>query len=145
MFLKLDLCDKKPTNKLKIKILSKTSIPYDSSRFIHSDCGSSSVKMAMPTGEHCWKKNSGAPWARTSNVWIQRITRSPLSYLGRYEKCDLNSCCTVLYIATVLHLTAEPRGRPGLLHQACTIIKTENIAVNGYRRIICSHILLRAQ
>ena len=21
--------------------------------------------MAMPTGEHCWKKNSGAPWALT--------------------------------------------------------------------------------
>ena len=26
--LKLDLCDKTPTNKLKIRILSETSIPY---------------------------------------------------------------------------------------------------------------------
>ena len=41
---------------------------FDSSRFIHSDCESSPVKMAMPTGEHCWKKNSGAPWARTSSL-----------------------------------------------------------------------------
>ena len=40
--------------------------------------------MAMPTGEHCWKKNSGAPWARTSNLWITSLTRCPLSYLGRY-------------------------------------------------------------
>ena len=41
---------------------------FDSSRFIHSDCESSPVKMAMPTGEHCWKKNSGASGARTSNL-----------------------------------------------------------------------------
>ena len=31
------------------------------------------------------------------------------------------------------------------LHQACTFIKTENIAVNEIGRIICSHILLHAQ
>ena len=31
------------------------------------------------------------------------------------------------------------------LHQAFTFIKTENIAVNEIERIICSHILLRAQ
>ena len=24
------------------------------------------LKMVMPTGEHCWKKNSGASWAQTS-------------------------------------------------------------------------------
>ena len=41
---------------------------FDSSRFIHSDFGSSPVKKAMPTGEHCWKKSNGAPWARTSNL-----------------------------------------------------------------------------
>ena len=29
----------------------------------------------MPTGEHCLKKNSGAQWARTSNLWIQSLTR----------------------------------------------------------------------
>ena len=56
---------------------------FDSSRFIYFYCGSSPVMMAMPTGEHCWKKNSGAPWARTSNLWIPSLTRSPLSYLGR--------------------------------------------------------------
>ena len=31
------------------------------------------------------------------------------------------------------------------LHQACTFIKTENIAVDEIGRIICSHILLHAQ
>ena len=31
------------------------------------------------------------------------------------------------------------------LHQACTFIKTENIAVNEIGRIICSHILIHAQ
>ena len=30
------------------------------------------------------------------------------------------------------------------LHQACTFIRTENIAVNEIGRIICSHILLHA-
>ena len=30
------------------------------------------------------------------------------------------------------------------LHQACTFIETENIAVNEIGRIICSHILLHA-
>ena len=52
----------------------------------------------MPTGEHCWKKNSGTPWARTGNLWIPSLTRSPLRYFGRYVKWDLN---TVLYIAIV--------------------------------------------
>ena len=69
--------------------------------------------MAMPTGEHCWKKNSGAPWARTSNLWIPSLTRSPLRYLGKYVKWDLNSYCIQRYsITTMLHVTAEPRGRP---------------------------------
>ena len=72
--------------------MPETSIPYFySSRFIHSDCGSSPVKMAIPTGEHCWKKNSGPPWARTSNLWIPSLTRSPLRHLGRYAKWDLSS------------------------------------------------------
>ena len=71
---------------------------FDSSRFIHSDSESSPVQMAMPTSEHCWKKNSGALWARTSNLWILSLTRSPLRYLGRYVKWDLN---TILYIAIV--------------------------------------------
>ena len=64
---------------------------YSSSSWtFHSDCGSSPVTMAMTTGEHCWKKNSGAPWARTSKLWIPSLTRSPLSYLGRYVEWDLN-------------------------------------------------------
>ena len=35
-----------------------------------------------------------------------------ISQLIRYVELDLNSYCTLLYIATMLHLTAEPRGRP---------------------------------
>ena len=134
--LKLDLCDKKqPTNKLKIRILSETSIPYliRHASFILI-VGSLHEKMAMPTGEHWWKKNSGAPWARTSNLWIPSLTRSPLSYLGIYVEWDLNFYCTVLYLATMLHLTAEPRGRPvaSRMNEACTFIKTEIIAVNEF-------------
>ena len=49
--------------------------------------------MAMPTGEHCRKKNSGAPWARTSNLWIPSLTRSPLSYLGRYVEIWFTCTC----------------------------------------------------
>ena len=110
---KLDLCDKTTYKYTKDKNLVWNQYTlFDSSRFIHSDCWSSTVKMAMPTGEHYWKKNSSAPCARTSNLWIPSLTRSPLSYLGRYVEWDLNVYCTVLYIATMLHLTAEPRGRP---------------------------------
>ena len=43
----------------------------------------------------------------------------------------------------MLHVTAEPRVRPVAL--SCTFIKAEKIAVNEIGRIICSHILLRAQ
>ena len=68
--------------------------------------------MHMPTGERCWKKNSGAQWARTSNLWIPSLIRSLLSYVERYVDWDLNFYCTVLYIATKLHLTTRPRGRP---------------------------------
>ena len=46
--------------------------------------------------------------------------------------------CTVLYIATMLHLTAEPRGRPVASSMYHIIsIKTENIAVDEIGRIIC--------
>ena len=103
--------DNSPLNGLTSRTRNQYTL-FDSPRFIHSDCGSSPVKMAMPTGEHCWKKNSDAPWARTSNLWIPSLTRSPLSYLGRYVERDLKFYCRVLYIAIMLHLTAEPRGRP---------------------------------
>ena len=95
--LKLDLCNKNNLQKTKDKNLVWNQYTlFDSSRFIHSDCESSPVKMSMPTGEHCWKKNSGTRWARTSHLCISSLTRSPLRYLGRYVKWDLN---TVLYIA----------------------------------------------
>ena len=45
----------------------------------------------MPTRLHCWKKkNSGAQWARTSNLLITVQTRSKLSYIGRYVEWYLN-------------------------------------------------------
>ena len=69
--------------------------------------------MAMQTGEHCWKKNSGTPWAPTSNLWILSLTRSPLRYLGRREVGFKQLLYVQRYsIATMLHVTAEPRGRP---------------------------------
>ena len=69
----------------------------------------------------------------------------------RREICGMgfNFYCTVLYIATMLHLTAEPRVRPSscIKHVLYHIIfiKTENIAVDEIGRIICSHLLARAQ
>ena len=45
------------------------------------------------TKEH---KNNGAPWARTSNLWIPSLTRSALRYLGRYVEGDLNGYFTAL-------------------------------------------------
>ena len=105
--------------------------------------------MYMPTGEHCWKKNSGTQWARTSNFWISSLTRSLLSYVGRYVEWDLNFYCTVLYIATMLHLAAEPRGRPvASCMYHIIFIKKENFAVDVIKRItkcICSHLLARAK
>ena len=59
-------------------------------------------------------------------------------------KWDLN---TVVYIAIVKPecYTSLQNRAVDQLHQACTFIKTENIAVNEIGRIICSHILLHAQ
>ena len=45
----------------------------------------------------------------------------------------------------MLHLTAEPRGRPIATSMYPIIfIKTENTAVDEIGRIICSHLLARA-
>ena len=108
--LKLDLYDKNNllTYKLKIRILLETSVLYfNSSSFSHSDFGSSPAKTYMPTSEHCWKKNSDAQWARTSNLLIAGLTRFNLSFIERYVEWSLNSFCSVLYIATIVHLTAS--------------------------------------
>ena len=46
----------------------------------------------------------------------------------------------------MLHLTAEPRSRPVASSVYYIIfIKTENITVDEIGRIICSHLLARAQ
>ena len=60
---------------------------FDSSRFIHSDCGSSSVKMAMQTGEHCWKKNCVGRGLEPATFGFQ---------VSRYVEWDLNVYCTAL-------------------------------------------------
>ena len=63
-----------------------------------------------------------------------------------YVEWDLNFYCTVLYLATMLHHTAEPRGRPAASSMHHIIfIKTENIAVDEIGRIMCSYLLARAQ
>ena len=80
--------------------MSETSILY----LIRHASFILTVGLHMPTSEHCWK-NSGAQWARTSNLRITAKTDSQLSYIGRYVELD-NFYCTVLYcIATMLHLT----------------------------------------
>ena len=59
---------------------------------------------------------------------------------------NLNFYCTVLYIATMLHLTTEPRGRLVASSMYHIIFnKTENIADDEIGRIIFSHLLARAQ
>ena len=46
----------------------------------------------------------------------------------------------------MLYLTEEPRGRPVATSMYHIIfIKTENVAVDEIGRIICSHLLARAQ
>ena len=97
----------------------------------------------MPTGEHCWKKNSGAQWARTSNLWIPSLSCSLLSNVGRYVEWDLNFYCTV-YIKLQCYTSLQNRAIDQL-HQACMFIKTENIAVDEIGRIISLHLLARAQ
>ena len=47
------------------------------------------------------------------DLWNPSLTRSPLRYLGRYVKWDLNIALYIANsIATMLHVTAEPRSRP---------------------------------
>ena len=86
--------------------------------------------MVMPTGEHCWKKNSGASWARTSKLWIPSLTHSPLRYLGRYVKWDLN---TVLYI-TIVYSHNVTRIMQYLREKWCT--KPFNAWFFGYYALI---------
>ena len=67
-----------------------------------------------------------------------------MGYVGRYVELDLNFYCTVLYIATMLHLTALPRGRlvaSSMYH--IIFIKTENIAVDEIGRMICPRLPAR--
>ena len=104
--LKLDLYDKTTYKYTKDKNLVWNQYTlFDSSRFIYSDCRSSPVKMYMPTSEHCWKKNRGAQWVRTSNLWITGLTCYQLSYIRKYVEWDFNFYCTVLYIATLYNVT----------------------------------------
>ena len=79
-YLKLGLYDKKkPTNILKIRIFSETSIPY---LIRHASvilgAGLHLYRRAS-TSEHCWKKNSGTQRARISDLWITSLMRSRLS------------------------------------------------------------------
>ena len=67
-------------------------------------------------------------------------------HMWRYVEWDLNFYCTVLYIATMLHISAESRGRPVTSRMYHIIfVKTENIAVDEIGRILCSHLLASAQ
>ena len=95
----------------------------------------------MPTGEHCWKKIVAHRWLEPAIFGFQ--VQCALHYAASEDMWGVLTHCTVhrYSIATMLHVTAEPRDR----RIACKFIKTENIAANDIRRIICSHILLHAQ
>ena len=62
----------------------------------------------------------------------------------RRETFFLNFYYTALYIATMLHLFTESRGRP-VASSMYFFNKTENIAVDEIGEIICSYLLARAQ
>ena len=89
----------------------------------------------MPTGEHCWKKNSGSnqqpldfkPKALPTEL-------GGLIYRARF-KLLLYSIASMFYVAS-LHNHAIVSG---MYHIA--FIKTENIVVDEIGRIICSHLL----
>ena len=54
---------KQPTNKLNIRILSKTRILYLIRYASVILIMGLHLLRRMPTSEHCWKKKSGAKWA----------------------------------------------------------------------------------
>ena len=66
---------KQPTNILKIRILSETSILYliRHASFILS--AGLLLYRRVQTSEHCWKKNSGSGRARSSDLWITSLMR----------------------------------------------------------------------
>ena len=45
--------------------------------------------------------------ARSSDLWISSLTCSRLSWAGWYVEWDLNFCCTVLFIATMLYVAVS--------------------------------------
>ena len=51
----------------------------------------------IPDNFHSNLCKGGAPWARTSNLWIPSLTCSLLSYVGRYVEWNSNFYCAVLY------------------------------------------------
>ena len=53
------------------------------------------------------EENCGAQWARTSNLWIPSLTRSLLSYVGRYVEWYLNLLTTL--DSNVPHKTTRSR------------------------------------
>ena len=100
---------------------------------------------ATPVADALWKPifiNNDKVGKKSNQGALPYLT----SYVGRYVVLDLNFYCTVLYIAIMLYLTAEPRGRPVASSMYRIIfIKTENIAVDEIGRVICSYLLARNQ
>ena len=58
---------------------------------------------------------------------------------------QLHQACTFIKTENIAVNEIGQNRAVDQLHQAFTFIKTENIAVNEIGRIICSHILLHAQ
>ena len=64
---------------------------------------------------------------RTSNLWISGLTRSRLSYMGKYAERDLNFYCTV---SAIYSYNVLPH---------CVILYKKNVWVRASR---CEHIIL---
>ena len=122
---------KQLTKNLKI-ILSQTSITYlirhESVIFIVG----LHLYRRMPTSKHCRKKNSGARWARTSNLWIKVILLSQLSYVGRYVEWDLNIINTVQRLSLLRSYTS-------LRHECILILLKRYVWTRSSR---CEHLIL---
>ena len=72
---------KQPTNILKTRILSETSILYLIRHASVIQFADLHLFRRVPTTEHCWKKNSGSQRARTSDLWMSSPTSSRLGGL----------------------------------------------------------------
>ena len=98
----------------------------------------------MPTGEHCWKKKKMAHRGREPATFVFQVHALSTALPRKIYEVGFKHCTVHRYsIATMLHVTAEPRGRPVASIMIVHLLKQK--IFNEIGIIICSHILLHAQ